>query len=341
VEAGPLCRAHRLHLQLDSNASRSLLLKVAPLDDESSRQLAAASKCFEREVGFFKAVRTEPTPLGLPRALFAACDARGGAALLLTDPSGGEGVPALARVDGCEALAAGSAASLVRALAQHHARYWQSPVLELWKSWLPPVDAPLIADYEPALCEAALDDALRRFGDELPTELRAALPGLPAATRGQEGILAHLASRPRTLLHGRVRAESLYLPAALLEEEGGEASAGEVHLTDWGNCVIGRGSLDVASLLAMMEPEARSEAEHNLLGEYHDELQESGVTAYSMYDAWEDYRHGMAYALLGAVSEAGAPGLEADAAAWGAARRRLLRVAEAASDLGCASLFPR
>jgi hypothetical protein len=35
-----------------------------------------------------------------------------------------------------------------------------------------------------------------------------------------------------------------------------------------------------------------------------------------MYDAWEDYRHGTAYALVGALAEAGAPGLEADAEAW-------------------------
>ena len=337
---GPLCRSHRLRLQLDSSTSstRSLVLRTAPLD-ERCRLLAAASKCFEREVGFHRAVRSEPTPLSHPLALFAACDAgTGAAALLLTDA---EGVPALARADGCEALPADSAASLVRALAHHHARYWESPVLELWRAWLPPLDAPLIADYEPALFEAALGDAMQRFGGELPGPLRSALPGLSAAVRGPGGILARLASRPRTLLHGRVRAECLLLPPHLLEGEGGEASAGEVQLADWGNCAAGRGALDVATLLATgMEPEARSLCEHSLLGEYHDALQEGGVTAFTMYDAFEDYRLGVAYALLGAVSEAGAPGLEADAAAWGAARRRLLRVAEAAHDLGCASLLP-
>ena len=34
-------------------------------------------------------------------------------------------------------------------------------------------------------------------------------------------------------------------------------------------------------------------AEHGLLGEYHDALSEGGVTAFSMYDAWEDYRCGV------------------------------------------------
>ena len=42
------------------------------------------------------------------------------------------------------------------------------------------------------------------------------------------------------------------------------------------------------------------------------------MTLYSMYDAWEDYRFGVAYSLVGAVAAAGAPGLseEADPAAW-------------------------
>ena len=54
------------------------------------------------------------------------------------------------------------------------------------------------------------------------------------------------------------------------------------------------------------------------MGEYHDSLSEGGVTGYSMYDAWEDYRFGVAYSLVGAVAAAGAPGLspDADPVAW-------------------------
>ena len=100
------------------------------------------------------------------------------------------------------------------------------------------------------------------------------------------------------------------------------------------------------------------------------------MTGYSMYDAWEDYRFGVAYSLVGAVAAAGAPGLDAqaDPAAWcallslslvmthrcedaraadvaatdatpglarrrAAARERLRRAAEAANDVGCASLL--
>ena len=87
------------------------------------------------------------------------------------------------------------------------------------------------------------------------------------------------------------------------------------------------------------------------------------MTGYSMYDAWEDYRFGVAYSLVGAVAAAGAPGLspDADPVAWygraaqrsarrdarahaaaarrAAARERLRRAAEAANDVGCAALM--
>ena len=69
-------------------------------------------------------------------------------------------------------------------------------------------------------------------------------------------------------------------------------------------------------------------------------------------------RHGVTYTLVGAITAAGMPGLEHDQAAWcatglhphsicvnltsrlrrDAARVRLLRTAEAASDLGCGAL---
>ena len=72
-----------------------------------------------------------------------------------------------------------------------------------------------------------------------------------------------------------------------------------------------------APRVPVLRVRARSaEGEHSLLAEYHDGLSEGGVTAYSMYDAWEDYRAGVVYALVGAVAAAGAPGLEADAQAW-------------------------
>jgi hypothetical protein len=62
-------------------------------------------------------------------------------------------------------------------------------------------------------------------------------------------------------------------------------------------CACGTAWLLCAHLTSLTRTHTRTPAlsagaEHGLLGEYHDALSEGGVTAYSMYDAWEDYRCG-------------------------------------------------
>ncbi len=174
-------------------------------------------------------------------------------------------------------------------------------------------------EFEPALCEAALPEALSRFGDDVPGPLRPYLSGLPAAAAGP--LLARLASGPRTLQHGDARLHNIFAPPQLLRpgcDGYSAAHAEQLRFIDFGDVAAGRGAYDVACLLASgMTPDERcvhardairvwpsrcadamprmrrcisAGAEHGLLGEYHDALSEGGVTAYSMYDAWEDYR---------------------------------------------------
>lgn len=241
-----------------------------------------------------------------------------------------------------------------------------------------PLAAALIRDFEPALCAAALPDALARFGGVVPTLLRPALNGLAAAARGP--LLARLASGPRTLLHGSATATHAFAPRGVLAgaEDGADAAA-TVRFIGYADAAAGRGALDVARLLASaMEPNdrhalertlicadsltmapattdaesgtrrnayARAEREHGLLGEWHDALCEGGVTTYSMYDAWEDYRFGVAYSLAGAVAAAGAPGLseDTDPIAWCAAPSKHARAGRVflSSGLGRSMTPPR
>jgi hypothetical protein len=114
--------------------------------------------------------------------------------------------------------------------------------------------APLVRDFEPALCAAALPLALERFGAELPPILVKALPGLPSAAAG--AVLRRLASAPRTLLHGNARASKVFIQSPL---DGCEAQGAQedVRFVDWGDAVAGRGPYDIACLLACMDPEQR------------------------------------------------------------------------------------
>lgn len=78
-------------------------------------------------------MNTERTPLSLPFVYFAGHDARSGrAALLLSDCERG----GWARADAEGVLSAEAAPTMVRSLAAHHAKFWNSPLIPLWK-WLP------------------------------------------------------------------------------------------------------------------------------------------------------------------------------------------------------------
>lgn len=295
---------HLLRLDTEGSATpRSCVLKTAPAPgdgaSDGARRLALANRVFEREVGFYRALRTERTPLGLPTVHFASYDkASGRAALLLEDceaaglvrgdsvragPVGGDDSD-----DQQQGLCADAAPVLVRALAAHHARFWNGAPFALWR-WLPEMNgastfcvrcrgsiahvplstsifslcaARMIRDFEPALCEAALPEALSRFGDDVPAPLRSYLPGLQAAAAGP--LLQRLSSGPRTLLHGDARLHNLFAPRALLAGEG-EGDASSVRFVDFGDVASGRGAYDVACLLADgMPSEERCDTRHCL-----------------------------------------------------------------------------
>lgn len=112
-------------------------------------------------------------------------------------------------------------------------------------------------EFEPALCAAALPDALSRFGDVVPALLRPSLSALPAAAAGS--ILARLASGPRTLLHGSAVSANIFAPRGVLAgAEEGAAAARTVRFVDYADAAAGRGALDVARLLASaMDPDDR------------------------------------------------------------------------------------
>jgi hypothetical protein len=163
LPCGPLSHVHRLRVDTDDDApQRSCVLKTAPRagagEADGARRLARANRHFEREVGFYRAMRTERTPLAIPLLHFAGCDkASGRAALLLEDCEADGRVRADADVaatsggyesgsdtDGAvssappseQGLSADAAPLLVRALAAHHAHFWNGAPFTLWR-WLP------------------------------------------------------------------------------------------------------------------------------------------------------------------------------------------------------------
>lgn len=167
LPSSPLSRVHRLHLDVEGGEAPtlSLVLKTAPPRgegaDDGARQLAAANRSFEREVGFLKSVGLEKPPLrSAPRAHFAACDgASGRAAVLMEDVEASGAVRADSAVLGGgsqgegapHALCADAAPALVRALAAQHACFWGGGPFALWR-WLPEVNGATLMRRLSAVC---------------------------------------------------------------------------------------------------------------------------------------------------------------------------------------------
>lgn len=80
---------------------------------------------------------TERTPLALPRVFFAAQDSRSGCAtLLLSDCEADGNDSPLQRSDAHGPLQPHTAIAICRMLAAHHAQFWASTLIPLWR-WLP------------------------------------------------------------------------------------------------------------------------------------------------------------------------------------------------------------
>ena len=305
LPSGPLSCVHRLFADAEDGSQLSLILKTAPRStDEPARKLATANKLFERELGFYKcvscggqrvsslvahasrtsrAMKTERTPLALPRVYFSAQDSRSGCATLLLSDCEADGPGSrFRRSDADGPLQPHTAIAVSRMLAAHHAHFWGSTLIPLWR-WLPDMNgvhsaadcltvpeltrvvsrraAPFIREFEPALCGASLSTAMERFSDVVPSSLHSELSTLPAAAAGH--ILHRLASAPKTLLHGSMRAHKAFVTQALLDAGDDEdvpldSAARTVKVVDWGDAAAGRGPYDIACLLSTsMEPEQR------------------------------------------------------------------------------------
>jgi hypothetical protein len=183
------------------------------------------------------------------------------------------------QVEGCSLADAKIA---LRAAAQMHARFWNSPRLaEL--PWVMPVDV------SPRLFQLLFDDCreafLNRYGPRLTARTREQLDWL--AVHAVE-MIGELAGPTRTLIHGDFRLDNMFFDDA----------AGEIVLFDWQSSLSGSGAFDVAYFLsASLRADASAEDETKLLREYHAELLRLGVADYP-YEMFEcEYKLGMLLVL--------------------------------------------
>jgi aminoglycoside phosphotransferase (APT) family kinase protein len=161
-----------------------------------------------------------------------------------------------------------------------HAPGWNDAGLRAI-DWLGEPDAARGAQVH-ALYQAMLPGFLDRYGARLARDEAAIIERLGAASSAP--LFGGLPS-PYSLIHVDYRLDNLLIDAS--------APPPRVTAVDWQSITLGSPLSDVAYFLGGgMLPEARREAESDIVRAYHAALEAAGVGHYDWAACWEDYRRG-------------------------------------------------
>ena len=278
IGAGQMAASYRLELSYATavpNAPASVVAKVSS-SDEASRQMAAATAAYRREVLFYQRLANR-VQTRTPDCYYADIADDDVSFVALLEDLG----PArtLEQIGGCTAdqasLALGQAAAL-------HGGSWQQDYLR--EDWLPVESVwNALGAAIPAVAAPWLD----RFGEYLNPEHVSAVNRLAV----EVGTWLETLRNHRTLWHGDFRLDNL-----LFDARGGSVP---VAVVDWQSVAAAPGVIDVSYFLGTSMAESEREThERDLVTEYHERLSSYGVQNYSLEECWREYR---AHALFGLV----------------------------------------
>jgi Ser/Thr protein kinase RdoA (MazF antagonist) len=176
--------------------------------------------------------------------------------------------------------------AMVTALANLHARFWQSEVIESFH-WLPRLDTaarPIQLMYRDAIPEFR-----RRFSTTTSETI----------LRLQDWLSDHwldlvpiYVEAPLTLLHGDYRLDNVFFVTGQGDEPSDTIES--VVAFDWQIPSKGPGAYDLAYLLiSTMSPQAPSDQVDEMLALYHSGLREGGVVGYSREELERDYGYSL------------------------------------------------
>ncbi|WP_019873436.1 phosphotransferase [Sporichthya polymorpha] len=270
-------RMYRLHLQGPADLPATAIVKL-PVEGPV-RDLLNAIGAYRKECTFYRDFAHE-SPVRVPAPLVVVFDEDTSDFVLVI-----EDLVEHTPMDQLTGMTLAEAETAARELARFHAQWWRHDRLDVYAGSFPALDSAtgrgLLGQYGqvfgavwPAACAATgVDGAVREFGESLP------------------GLLEQLAAalgEPRTLVHGELRAENLFLGAG-----------GELVFVDFQTLQQAAGPVDLAYLISQSLPtEVRRGHDERLVRIYHDELVRSGVADYPWVEAWTAYRLAVAYNLV-------------------------------------------
>jgi hypothetical protein len=231
---------------------------------------------YRREVAFY----TECDGLGIPvpDCYYAAHEADPQRMVLLLEDLAPSESPSWAISPAQVRVAAGALPSL-------HARWWNDPELRD-RDWLGQPDD---ADSTGAFYAVVLA-AIPGFQEHLGDSCRESVRVVETLAGKVDRVLAYLATRDHTLVHGDYHGGQMFFPVA---------SGGRFAVIDWQSPSRAQGAWDLAriSSLGLATPERRKIGSELLAG-YHDGLVSAGVRDYSREELLDDFRIGLAVSQM-------------------------------------------
>ncbi|MCP5178544.1 MAG: phosphotransferase [Pseudomonadales bacterium] len=279
VGTGQVGRSVRFSLTYaDGSGPASIVGKFAS-SDPTSRATGIAQRNYFKEVMFYNDVLPTVT-IRTPKPLLAAIEpATHAFCLMLEDMT-----PARQgdQIQGCNVAEARLA---VREAAGLHGPRWNDPTLADIE-WLQP-NAALGPDHFITFWNQLYPGFIDRYHDRLPPEHRRLLERFT----GKLDRWTQPPPGPQALTHGDYRLDNMLF-----------GDRCPLAVVDWQTVSIGNPVSDVAYFLgAGLLPENRALHERELVREYHDALQSTGVSDYDFETCFRDYRRYSFSGLIMAV----------------------------------------
>ncbi len=279
---------HRVTPAYEGGAGPASVVLKSPVDHEQTRFVTRTFEFYRKEVAFYRTA-ADLSPLATPRCLAAEHDPESDDFVLLLEDLSDATVHS--QLDGCPPDLAEYA---VRALARHHAAFWESPTFADELSWLPfGWDPPMPMGVQHGVA-TSWEPFLAAFGDRVGDDIRAIGERFPAVT----AEMMTFPERQTTLCHADYRLDNLFF-------RDGDGGVPEVVAIDWQICVKTVGAYDLGYFLSQsLTVDDRRTHEARLLEAYRDTLAESGID-YPMDALWEDYRRTALFCLCYPIQAGG------------------------------------
>jgi hypothetical protein len=268
VGTGQMSLSFRVQLDWKNGEGPASLIAKCPAADAGTRQIAAALRCYELELGWYRELAPK-LDVACPACLHLESDADATAfALLLQDLSPSRQGDQLAGASVAQIEAA------LRQAARLHAPYWDKPALHDI-AWLQPTSSAT------AMVRQMLAPMYVQFRERYATRLAPEILAMGDAFVARAGAYFDIKPAVATIQHRDFRIDNI-----LYSPDGARA-----HVVDWQTLGIGAGAADVAYLIGTSIADAaeRAREEERLVRYYVDELGVLGA-APDVDTIWHEYK---------------------------------------------------